>query len=381
MWRPKVIKVWHRWDPRFSNRPPRAVVEHVRKWAVEVVPDLFEPGHERMAEVVLASIGKLLTHGNGRFVIRTAHPGRAVKWFRKIADAGPFGRSDIGSKVVLAVYAETQEQFDRRIADLRVPRTFPEDLVDVDPEAAIGLAMEDGLISEGYGQEKAREALARGSKELEKHLKEVASYGRVRNSGLCVDKVALFLSPRSPVNIDDTLHGIKAARERFANEHGGIYSFCNESGWHAPPEQFDWVICAGRIGPISSRGPTIGPEPDFPHPVHPNWIADAMLAAKRAGVPFCVPYLGEWNCYNHMAWNGDALVSSGMSSCDRLDIEELAHETVDYDETWAWGERGWGSETPHVKPGSAYMEAAGSHVVGRALFGRIFDEWPSDWRR
>jgi hypothetical protein len=163
------------------------------------------------------------------------------------------------------------------------------------------------------------------------------------------------------------LVAIKEARDVFVAAHN-TGSWYDGEEWHMPPRQFDWVICAGRIGPISAGFRCQGPAPNNPHPMHHRWIEDAIAAARSVDVPFCLPYLGEWAFAQDLQWSGDRLTHGstwGMS--DLVSRDDVDWTNVEYDD----------SDASHAP---SYVQAVGSHLTGRALGGRVFDEWPKGWR-
>lgn len=348
-----MIKLWQRWDPRLGPAPLRAATR-APAWVIEVVPDLFAPGHEALREQVIQTIAKVYESYTGRWLLRTAHPGEAVAALRALHENDRGGsarsrRAEVPSRVVLAVYAETQAELDARVAELRAPRVMAERLALTDVDGAFALAKKEGAIySRDDDAEKARAA---GPEALSAFLKGRYDYGR-RTVCLGPDTggLALYLSPRSAINVAAALVAPPFDRQHEVDHH-----------------PVEWVIVAGQIGPLGKDG-------SGPWPVHPRWITDIAAAARAAKVPFCVPHLGEWACYDYRLWEGDHTVSAGMSSSNAL--EHLPTRHVDFDPSWNWGERGWDEDHRDAKPSDAYMQAVGSQLVGRALVGRIFDDWP-----
>lgn len=378
------FRLWRRWDPRIEAMPLREVMR-VNHWLVEVVPDLFEPGHEGMRDAVLRAIGKIEPYTTGRFMLRTAHPGRALKVLRGLADTYQGGGSDsremrqTPSRCVLAVYAETQAELDARIAELRTPRVLYEQLALTDMDAAIKLALEERAISASYKDEEWKAAKAQGPAALSKYLKNVYK-NHDRSTGFCVDTggLALYLSPRERIDIRKAMEATIAETAAFNAKYGHYTYVIDDEGSHSPPREFEWVVVAGQIGPVGEDY-TSGP-----WPIHPTWITDVSVAAKEHNLPFCVPHLGEWACYDRRFWNGDHTDTYGMNSSDALDGGKHGHlpwKDVDYDLSWCLGQRGWDKDNMGAKPSSAYMQAIGSRLVGRALIGRIFDDWPQGWGR
>ena len=365
------FKLWRRWDPRLEHMPIREVNRRPR-WLIEVTTDLFEHGRETLRDDTLRSIGALEYGQRGRFLLRTAFPGAAVRRFRELADMhSSYGhKSPIAERCELAVYAETQAELDQRVAELRVPRVLAEQLVLTDVEAGLALAREERAFWD-FESHKMEAARAKGVAALAAWIKERYTLGRTRRAtGLCVN-IALYLCPRERIDIGTMLQAIRTETAACRTRGGTYY----DGEWHnQPPDPFDWVILAGQIGPIGTKG-------GGPWPIHPGWITDAAAAARAAEVPFCVPHLGEWACCDAREWKDGHTVSGGMSSSDALggDDDGPPCRSVDYDPTWRWGERKWGPENLGAKPSDAYMQAVGSHMVGRALLGRVFDEWPKNW--
>lgn len=352
-----AFKLWQRWDPRLGPAPLRAA-KRVKQWLIEVVPDVFAPGQEKLREEVLKTIGAVKGSQLGRWLLRTAHPAEAVatlRWLHEVRGHYPY-REETPNRVVLAVYAETQAELVARVAELRAPRVLAEELALKDVDAALALAKREGAISD-LERSEVKEAKAKGPEAVSALLRQSFVYSR-RTSCLGPDTggLALYLSPREPIDVA----GVLAPVER------------GERGWIDSQRAFEWVIVAGQVGPLGKGG--IGP-----WPLHPTWVTNVAVAARAAKTPFCVPYLGEWTGYDSRVWEGDHTVSGGMSSSDAVD--GVPGHAVDFDPDWKWGERGWDDNNYHAKPSSAYMEAIGSKLVGRTLVGRTFDEWPSWYPR
>jgi hypothetical protein len=355
------FKLWQRWDPRLGPAPIRAALR-TKRWAIEVVPDIFATGNETLREKVVLTIDKMKDPHVGRWILRTAHPGEAVAMLRDMNDR-QYGdnRRKVPARVVLAVYAETQAELDARVAELRAPRVLAENLALTDMEAAIALARKERAIHKCHDEELAA-ALAAGPEGLSAFLKEQYRY---RDRSKCIGPdsggLALYLSPREPLDVSAVLAQPEWRKTGFRTIRFDV-----------DDRPFDWLIAAGPIGPMGKD------VEQGPWPIHPRWITSLAVAAREVEVPFCVPYLGEWACYDHRSWDGDHTVSAGMSSSDAM--PGLYTREVDYDPTWKWGDRGWDVDNISAKPSSAYMQAVGSQLVGRALLGRMFDEWPM-WHR
>jgi hypothetical protein len=349
-----MMKLWQRGDPRIGPAPLRAA-RRVPRWVIEVLPDVFAPGAEALREQVIQTIAKVYESYTGRWLLRTAHPAEAVSALRALHENDRGGmrsegaRSEVPSRVVLAVYAETQAELDARVAELRAPRVRAERLALTDVEAAYALALKEGAVYKSDTEAEAARNV--GPEALAALLSHRYAFGR---RTMCIGPdtggLALYLSPRETIDISRAL--VPPTYDR------------NGEVDHHPVE---WVIAAGQVGPL-------GPEGAGPWPMHPQWITDLAVAARDAKVPFCVPHLGEWCCYDYRVWAGDHTVSGGMSSSEAL--ERVPWRSVDFDPSWQWGERGWDRDNPGAKPSAAYMQAVGSKLVGRALCGRTFDEWP-----
>lgn len=355
------FKFWQRWDPRFGPAPLRAGLR-TRRWVIEVIPDIFAPGFEKMRESVIKTIADVEDSHEGRWLLRTAHPGEAVATFRTLHENDRRShRSNVPSRIVLAVYAETQAELDARMAELRAPRVMAERLALTDMDAAIALARKECAITD-FSQPEVDAARAAGPKVLSAFLKGRYYAGR-RTVCLGPDTggLALYLSPRSPINISAAI--VPPPRTVYRSDTPTP---------DVDDHPIEWVIVAGQIGPL-------GGHKSDPWPIHPRWITDIEVTSRKAKIPFCVPHLGEWACYDSRTWDGDHTVTSGMSSSERMSGPPC--QEVDYDEAWAWDQRGWDAEHPFTKPHSAYMQAVGSHLVGRSLLGRMFDEWPQWTRR
>jgi protein gp37 len=87
----------------------------------------------------------------------------------------------------------------------------------------------------------------------------------------------------------------------------------------------DWVICGGETGPGA-------------RPIHPDWVRGLRNQCQDAGVPFCFKSWGDW-------------VNEYPQGVD------LSRRTI---ESW------YGDTFYHV----------GKQNAGRALDGRIWDEYP-----
>ncbi len=377
------FRLWRRWDPRLEAMPLREV-QRTNRWCIEVVPDLFEPGNKPMCDAVLHAIGKSARNyrarDRGRFLIRTAHPGAAVARFRELRETYGHGTDaaeakSIPARCILAVYAETQAELDARTAELRVPRPLYEKIALTDMDAAIVLALKERAISASYNSEEWQAAKVKGPEALSSYLKGIYRHSDARCTDFGAAGIALYLSPRSRIDVGVGLRATRAETDAFHAKYGKNTSYCSDhEGSHSPPENFEWILVAGKIGPIG-KDETTGP-----WPIHPSWITEVAATAKEFEIPFCVPHLGEWSCFDHRRWAGDHTDSGGMSSCDsmgdRNDRDPPPTARVDYDPSWVWGERGWDAEHRGAKPSEAWMQAIGSHHVGRALLGRMFDEWP-----
>lgn len=377
-----MMRQWRRWDPRVEPKTPITAVRSFPRWVIEVVPDIFDPTNEALMQRVLTKIALHEKYDNGRFMLRTTHVERALHVLRMSYETKRYQYIRHvpipNDRIVLAVYAETQEQFDDGVKALFAKRVTPLDIIDVDPNEAIAMALREHVISE-FSLDEAKKALSEGNDSLRRHLRSRMDDMRYYCTGMPINDIAVYLSPRSRIDLGTKLLPIKAAREEFVQKHGNG-SWHDGDGWHEPPRQFDWVICAGRIGPFSQEIRGEGPAPNDPHPMHHQWIAEAFAAARAAGIPFCLPYLGEWAFAQDIAWKQDRLVTSpSWSRSSQLDIDTVDSTSVDYDTSWKWGERDWGPETPYKKPGNSYVQAIGSHLTGRAIAGRVFDEWPKGW--
>ena len=382
------FRLWRRWDPRLEAMPLQEV-QRTNRWCIEIIPDLFELGNEAMREAVFGMIGKIERNyrdrGRGRFLIRTAHPGAAVARFREFRETYGYGTDaaeakSIPARCILAVYAETQAEFDARVAELRVPRPLYEQIALTDMDAAIALALKERAISARDNSEEWQAAKSKGPAALSSYLKGVYRRSEAKCTDFGAAEIALYLSPRSKIDVGVGLRATQAETDAFHAKYGQNTSFCSDhEGCHSPPKNFDWILVAGQIGPIGKDQRT------GPWPIHPSWITESAATAKEFKIPFCVPHLGEWACFDHRSWEGDHTDSHGMSSCDSMgergDRDQPPTARVDYDPSWVWGERGWDKEHCGAKPGEAWMQAIGSHHVGRSLLGRVFDEWPRwAWR-
>jgi hypothetical protein len=319
---------------------------------IEVVPDVFAPGAEELREQVFSTIANVRDPSRGRWLLRTAHPSDAVVTFRLLHEHGRRSysdRYDVPSRVVLGVYAETQAELDARVAELRAPRVKAEKLALTDPKAAYALALKESAIYQDDNE--AMAARDAGPEALAALLdRRYYMFGRTPCIGPDTGGLALYLSPRETIDISKALVAPPFDQDREVDDH-----------------PVEWVIAAGQIGPL-------GPKGAGPWPMHPRWITDLASAARGAKVPFCVPYLGEWGCYDYREWDGDHTISCGMCSSEALARTPTA--CVNFDPSWQWGVRGWDNDHLEAKPFDAYLQAVGSHLVGRALCGRTFDEWP-----
>ena len=351
------MKIWKRWDPRLGRLPYREV-SRVKDWVVEVVPDIFEPGLGELMAKTLGVISALSAddfHGapRGRVLLRTAHPALAVAELRRLHDedarlSSGYGGAEwrrLSSRLVLALYAETQAEFDARVVELFMPR--------------VSL----GELAKKY----IAAARAGGPERVAAFLVEKTKYKR--SAGIPVANLALYLSPREVIDVGTYLAAVNAANAKYE----GRTSYYPDGRVEGPSRTFDWVICAGKIGPIAKRDQE-GGRGDSPWPMHPQWIANLIDQARAALLPFCLSHLGEWAPVETISWDGDRLITSG--SWSGSDVANIPAVSVDYDPTWTWGNRGWNSETPGAKPSAVYMEAVGSALAGRALGGRVFDTWP-----
>lgn len=359
------MKLWKRWDPRTEPMPLREV-KVAKRWVIEVVPDIFAPGCEALARRTLKAIGALRYQRQesiGRFLLRSAHPAAAVGEFRRINDhahgrRGHDSLSEVPSRVVLALYAETQAQFDAGVVALFAPRARCEALALTNPAAGIALALKEGWIFDGSYWETARnEAIAKGPEAVVAYLTQAVGHNRSDGIGVDTGGLALYLSPRERIDIGAYLTAVKVAGDT-CRTRGGTY--CDNKGWHnVPPRAFDWIVCAGKIGPVPKTHYGTGPQPERPHPMHPAWLTEIATAAGAAGIPFCLPYLGEW-------------------AEESLNVD-VPHEHVDYDPTWTWGERGWDDAHRSAKPHGITMSAVGAEIAGRQSAGQLHDQWPRHW--
>ncbi len=363
-----MIKQWRRWDPRVELKTPMTEVRAFPQWIIEVVPDLFDPRNEALMQRALTQIARHDRSDKGRFLLRTAHVERALLALRRLRERGTGYRSvripnDV---IILAVYAETQEQLESGAKALFVPRTTPLDLVESDPNEAIAMALREDVIFD-WRLDEVNAALIKGAESLREYLR-----GRMSDTRYCKDipvpTIAIYVSPRERMDLCAVLQPMKEAFDAFmAKSHGsGYYYDENDNAQHAP-RQFDWIVCAGRIGPFSQSFRGQGPKANDPHPMHHQWIADALHAARAVGIPFCLPHLGEWAFTSRLSWNADELVKSpSWGRSDQIDNDDLSWSHVDYDESSLWD----------GKHGSSSVQAIGSHLTGRALGGQVFDEWP-----
>jgi hypothetical protein len=366
-----MIKQWRRWDPRIERNVPITEVRAFPRWIIEVVPDLFDPCNEALTERVLLQIARHGKNDKGRFLLRTSHVERALHALRRLRELGRNGHWNHpripNDCLVLAVYAETQEQIEMGAKVLFTPRTTPLDLIESDPNASIAMALREGVICD-WRLDEANTALAKGAKSLREYLR-----GRMSDMHYCkgipVPTIAIYVSPRERMDLGAILRPMKEAYDVFnAKSHGSPYYDDDNGKAVHQPRQFDWVVCAGRIGPFAKSFRGQGPRANDPHPMHHQWIADAFHAARDAGIPFCLPYLGEWAFTSELSWNGDALISSASwSATSRLDNDDIDWEHIDYD----------GALEHDEGYRSAHVQAIGSHLTGRAIGGRVFDEWPA----
>jgi hypothetical protein len=364
-----MIKQWRRWDPRIERKTPITEVRSFPQWMIEVVPDLFDPSNEALMQRALTQIARYQRCDKGRFLLRTSHVERALQVLRRLRERGSGYRSIQipNDAIILAVYAETQEQLESGANALFVPRATPLDLIDTDPKEAIAMAIHEEVILD-WRLDEVNAALTKGPESLREYLR-----GRMSDMHYCkvipVPTIAIYVSPRERMDVGDVLQPMKEAYDAFmAKSHGSSYYYDdNDKAQHAP-RQFDWIVCAGRIGPFAKSVRGHGPRVNDPHPMHHQWIADALHAARAVGIPFCLPHLGEWAFTTDLSWNGDVLVSAASwSAMSRLDNDDIAWEHVDYDPAMN------GDNDPR----SSHVQAIGSHLTGRALGGRVFDEWPT----
>lgn len=366
-----MIQQWRRWDPRIERKVPMTEVRTFPKWIIEVVPDLFDPQNEPLMQRVLTQIARYNRSDKGRFLLRTTHVERALLVLRRLRERQ--GMRYIGhlqipnDRIVLAIYAETQDQLETGVKALLAKRASPLDLIDVDTSAAIAMALREGVITD-YSLDKVDEAQAKGQNALREYLAT-----RMRDTHYCteipVPTIALYVSPRHKMDLGAVVRPMKEAFDAFMlKSHGSDYYYDeNDNAVHAP-RQFDWIVCAGKIGPFAKWFRGQGPRANDPHPMHHQWIADALHAARAAGIPFCVPYLGEWAFTTDLSWKGDELVPAiCWSRSDQIENDDLSWSSVDYDDASLWD----------GKHASSPVQAIGSHITGRALGGRVFDEWPS----
>jgi len=318
---------------------------------------------------VLTQIARCQPRDKGRFLLRTENVDRALQVLRRLRQRGTGYRSIRipNDTIILAVYAETQEQLESGAKALFVPRATPLDLVGVDPNEAIAMALREGVIYD-WRLGEVYAARAKGADALREYLR-----GRMSDMHYCKDipvpTIAIYASPRHRMDLGAILQQMKEAHAAFmAKSHGSSYYYDENGKAQHAPRQFDWIVCAGKIGPFAKSFRGHGPRANDPHPMHHQWIADALHAARAAGIPFCLPHLGEWAFTTELSWNGDELVKSMCwSRSDSIDNDEIASEYVDYDDAL----------THDNEHRSSHVQAIGSHLTGRAIGGRIFDEWPS----
>lgn len=383
------MKLWKLWDPRLARLPYREV-SRVKDWVVEVVSDIFEPGQGELLARTLGAISQLPAgdfHGapRGRVLLRTAHPALAVAELRRLHDEDARASSGYGgpkwrrlsSRLVLALYAETQAEFDARVVELFAPRVSLGELARKDPEAALKLAHEEHWISDpndtkDYWHKDIAAARVGGPERVAAFLVEKTRYKRSR--GIPVENIALYLSPREVIDVGTYLAAVNAANAKYQ----GCTSYHEDGRVEGPSRTFGWMICAGKIGPIAKVHDREVGAGDSPWPLHPQWIANLIDQARTVDIPFCIPHLGEWAPASDLYWEGYKLVASGSWSGSDCTVS-IPTKAVDYDPSWAWGHRGWNSENPGAKPSAVYMEAIGSALVGQTLGGRVFDRWPT-WR-
>ena len=365
-----MIKQWRRWDPRVESKTPITEVRAFPQWIIEVVPDLFDPNNEALMPRVLTQIAQYDRSDKGRFLLRTAHVERALQVLRRLRERGTGYRSVRipNDAIILAVYAETQEQLEVGAKALFVPRVTPLDLIDVDPNEAIAMALREDVIYE-WRLNDAKSALAKGPEQLREYLRAHMN-DRHYCKGIPVPTIAIYVSPRERMDLGAVLQPMKDAHDAFMVKSIGssYYYDDNDKAQHAP-RQFDWIVCAGRIGPFAKSFRGQGPKANDPHPMHHQWIADALHAARAANIPFCLPHLGEWAFTTELSWNGEELsTSASWSYTDKIDIDSIAWKHVDYDLP---------STTAISVHRSSHVQAIGSHLTGRELGGRVFDEWPT----
>ncbi len=367
-----MIKQWRRWDPRIERKVPMTEVRVFPQWIIEVVPDLFDPQNEAIAHRVLAQITRYNRNDKGRFLLRTSHVERALLALRRLRERERHGWqcSPIpNDRIILAVYAETQKQLEAGAKALFAKRATLLDLIDANPKEAIAMALREGVISDfTWILEEANNALAKGPDQLREYLQT-----QMRDRSYCetipVPTIAIYASPREQMDLGAILQPMKEARDAFmVKSHGSDYYYDdNDKAVHAP-RVFDWIVCAGKIGPFAKSFRGQGPRANDPHPMHHQWIAEFLRAARTAKIPFCLPYLGEWAFTTDLLWNGDELVKSpSWSRSDQIDNDDLSWSRVEYDDASRWD----------GKHASSPVQAIGSHLTGRALGGRVFDEWPS----
>lgn len=363
-----MIKQWRRWDPRVERKVPITEVRAFPQWIIEAVPDLFDPNNEALMQRALTQIARQDRNDKGRFLLRTSNVERALQVLRRLREHGTGYRSIRipNDSIILAVYAETQDQLKIGTKALFVPRATPLDLIDTDPKEAIAMARRDGVISD-YSIDAATEAMIKGITSLREYL-----HAKMSDMHYCtnipVPTIAIYVSPRERMDLGVVLQPMKEAHDAFmVKSNGGSYYYDDNDKAQHVPRQFDWIVCAGRIGPFSQSFRGQGPKANDPHPMHHQWIADALHAARAVGIPFCLPHLGEWAFTSRLSWNADELVKSpSWGRSDQIDNDDLSWSHVDYDESSLWD----------GKHGSSSVQAIGSHLTGRALGGRVFDEWP-----
>jgi hypothetical protein len=365
-----MITQWRRWDPRIEFKAPITEVQAFPQWIIEVVPDLFDPSNEALMQRVLKQIARYDVRDKGRFLLRTAHVERALLVLRRLREQGTGYRSIRipNDAIILAVYAETQGQLEAGVKAMFAPRATPLDLVDSDPNEAIAMALREGVIFD-WRMDEVNAALAKGADYLREYLR-----GRMSDMHCCKDipvpTIAIYMSPRERMDLGAILQPMKDAHDAFmAKSNGGSYYYDENDKAVHQPRQFKWVVCAGRIGPFAKSFRGQGPRANDPHPMHHQWIADTLRTARAGGIPFCLPHLGEWAFTSDLSWNGDELVtSSSWSRTAQIENDDIAWEHVDYDPP---------SMTTPSDHRSSHAQAIGSHLTGRVIGGRVFDEWPS----
>lgn len=129
--------------------------------------------------------------------------------------------------------------------------------------------------------------------------------------------------------------------------------------------RIDWVIAGGESGPTS-------------RPVHPQWLRDLRDQCAAAAVAYHIKQWGEWKPIDQMeAGEMDAKhMRYGVDSDGNPDPYKLLG--CKYDQTRVQLDGGQKNEWP---AGTMGMVRVGKKAAGRALDGKIWDEYPAGQRR